>query len=57
MRLLRQQPFDPKQSVLWASQYVLTKEIGQQKKWGLDQINARQQRLAKLAVETWPLQI
>ena len=49
--------FARKQPVLLASAYRLTKEIGEKKEWGVDQITARQQRLAKLAVATWPIDL
>lgn len=53
--LIGNSSFAKKKLVLQASAYELTKEAGQQKKWGIKEINERQQRLAKLAVETWPL--
>jgi len=49
--------FSDKRSVLKSSAYELTKEAGKASKWGPKEINARQHRLAKLAVETWPLTV
>jgi hypothetical protein len=37
------------------SSFALTKEIGREKKWGPDEIDAWQQRLEKLAVKTWSI--
>lgn len=39
------------------STFQLTKEVGTKKAWGPQDIEERQKRLAKLAVETWPLAI
>jgi len=47
--------FNQKRAVLQASAYELTKEAGRKKNWGISEINERQQRLARLAVDTWPL--
>ena len=44
-----------KRPLLAASEFVLTKEIARNGKWGPDEIDARQLRLAKLAVKTWPI--
>lgn len=48
-------PFKDKKPVLAGSAFSLTNEVGQLKEWNLDEINKRQQKLAKLAVQTWPL--
>ena len=48
-------PFASKRSILSASDFQLTKAIGSAKTWAPQQIEARQLRLAKLAVETWSL--
>jgi hypothetical protein len=48
-------PFADKKAVLSGSKFTLTNEIGLVKEWSLDEINKRQQKLAKLAVQTWPL--
>ena len=39
------------------SALVLTAEAGSEEKWGVAEIEKRQSRLAKLAVETWPLSV
>jgi hypothetical protein len=49
--------FAEKREVLKASPYLLTKMVGEKTSWKLPDINERQKRLAKLAVETWPLEI
>lgn len=54
---LGNRPFSDKRAVLAASGYSLTAEIGQDTDWGPPEIEARQARLAKLAVKTWPLSI
>ena len=50
-------PFSAKKAVLQESTYQLTKQIGDQKEWGVAQITARQQQLARLAVQTWPINL
>jgi hypothetical protein len=45
--------FPTKKPVLRASQLALTSEVGRRADWGPKQIDERQQRLAKLAVEAW----
>jgi len=52
---LGNKPFDKKKQTLEQSAYLLTAEAGVKKKWGPDEIAARQARLAALAVKTWPL--
>lgn len=47
--------FEDKRPVLASSTYTLTQEIAKCDKWGADEINNRQRRLAKLACATWPL--
>jgi hypothetical protein len=44
-----------KSSELLKSDFVLTREAGGKKQWGPNEIAARQARLAKLAVEVWPI--
>jgi hypothetical protein len=46
--------FRNKVSHYQASDYKLTSEVGDYSEWGPDQIKERQERLAKLAVQTWP---
>jgi hypothetical protein len=47
--------FEDKKIVLGQSGLVLTREIASQLFWGPDEINRRQEKLAELAVRTWPL--
>jgi hypothetical protein len=44
-----------KKSALAASQFTLTNETAAHVQWGTAEIIARQQRLAALAIRTWPL--
>lgn len=46
-----------KSSELLNSDFMLTREAGGKKQWGPDEIAARQARLAKLAVEVWPVRV
>jgi len=46
-----------KSKELLKSEFVLTKEAGGKANWGPNEITDRQQRLAKLAVEVWPVRI
>jgi hypothetical protein len=55
--LIGNSAFSAKKPVLAASAYFLTQEVAKEKAWGPEQIGKRQQRLAKLAVETWPLSL
>ena len=48
-------PFAEKKKVLASSDYQLTKEIASQVSWRPSEIEERQQRLAALAVQAWPL--
>jgi hypothetical protein len=47
--------YSSKKKTLEASAFSLSKEAGTSTKWGPDQIAERQNRLAELAVKTWPL--
>jgi len=47
--------FAEKKDVLKRSTFMLTTEVGKKKTWGKEDINARQKKLAALAVQTWPL--
>ena len=47
--------YSDKKPALLASQFSLTKEAGAFEKWGTAEIAKRQERLAELAVKTWPL--
>lgn len=51
--LIGNKPFSVKQPVLAASDFVLTKEIGDKEDWTKTEIDERQQRLADLAVRIW----
>ena len=37
------------------SQYMLTSMVAEKEDWGMEEIKDRQQKLAKIAVKTWPL--
>ncbi|MCH7519556.1 MAG: DUF1524 domain-containing protein [Candidatus Dadabacteria bacterium] len=47
--------FKDKRKVLSKSSFILTQEVGKETSWDVDEIKKRQERLAKLAVTTWPL--
>jgi hypothetical protein len=47
--------FANKKDVLKRSTFFLTKEVGNRKDWGKEEINERQKKLAIIAIETWPL--
>jgi hypothetical protein len=47
--------FEQKKKSLAESAYELTREIVEYPAWGIEQIRARQRRLAKVAIKTWPL--
>jgi uncharacterized protein with ParB-like and HNH nuclease domain len=49
--------FADKLPVLKNSAYVLTKEAGNATAWGTKEIDARQLKLAALAVKTWPIDV
>lgn len=55
--LIGNSSFDDKKIVLRDSAFSLTSEVANYPKWGTTEIHDRQKRLAKLAVETWPLTI
>ncbi len=50
-------PFEEKKSTLAKSTFLLTKEVAQQDTWGPTEITNRQERLAKLATQVWPLRV
>jgi hypothetical protein len=54
---LGNRPFAHKQPVLKAESIKLTSEIGSSSIWTKKAIEQRQQRLASLAVKTWPLSV
>jgi hypothetical protein len=47
--------YQDKKPALLASEYSLTKEAGRFATWGVAEVAKRQERLAELAVSTWPL--
>jgi len=49
--------FSAKVPVLKESGLILTKEIANESSWGPEEITKRQERLATLAVKTWPLTV
>lgn len=53
--LIANSAFAEKKDVLKKSTFMLTAEVGKRKAWTKEEINARQKRLAELAVQTWPL--
>ena len=46
--------FEDKKCEYSKSGYILTKQIVENEDWGFDQITERQEKLAKIAVKTWP---
>lgn len=55
--LIRNSSFDDKKAEFKKSAFLLTAEVANYSKWSIEEINDRQRKLAKLAVETWPLTI
>ena len=53
--LIGNSAFSEKRKVLKNSAFILTSEVAGESKWETKQIKDRQARLAKLAVETWPI--
>jgi hypothetical protein len=49
--------FGDKKPILQQSTFVLTSQIADYGDWGLNEINDRQNKLADLAVKTWPLTV
>ena len=47
--------FEIKKSALNAAEFSLTREAATFNSWGVAEIAKRQDRLAELAVKTWPL--
>jgi len=56
-RDLGNKAFTDKKAVLQQSAFVLTSQIATYGDWGLNEINDRQNKLADLAVKTWPLSL
>jgi hypothetical protein len=53
--LIGNSAFSLKKKALQDSAFFLTNEVAKESKWEVKQIKDRQARLAKLAVETWPI--
>ena len=53
--LIGNSTFSEKKKVLKDSAFALTNEVAKESKWEGKQIKERQARLARLAVETWPM--
>ena len=53
--LIGNSAFPEKKKVLKDSTFLLTAEVAKESKWEGQQIKDRQMRLAKLAVQTWPI--
>lgn len=53
--LIGNSAFSEKKKVLKDSAFALTNEVAKESKWEGKQIKERQARLAKVAVETWPM--
>jgi len=51
------EPFSAKKPELESSTYKLTEVAGKSKAWGPNEIEARQKKLAEIAVKTWPIKI
>ena len=54
---LRNKGYSKKKPTLEEADFELTKWAAEYKSWGAQQIEDRQNKLAKLAVSTWPLKI
>jgi hypothetical protein len=50
-------PFEEKKKVFEKSSYILTAQVGRSASWGKDEIDARQKKLAALAVKTWQISV
>ena len=47
--------FSDKRAVYSNSGYFITKQVSEYEKWGIQEIQERQTKLAKIALKTWPL--
>lgn len=54
---LRSAGFDEKKAVYRKSSQILTQAIAKEVRWSADEINKRQENLAKLVIKTWPITI
>jgi Protein of unknown function (DUF1524) len=52
---LKSKPYHVKRPILEEAGFVLTQEATQAASWTADEINKRQEELAKLALKAWPL--
>ena len=52
---LRSAPFDVKRAVLRNQGFALTTIIADNEQWGAEQVEGRQRRLARLALDAWPI--
>ena len=50
---LAQELFEQKKEILLKSQYSINRNIENNSEWSIAEINARQKKLAKIAVKTW----
>ena len=48
--------FEEKKKIYKASAYLLTNQLAELDKWGIEEIEKRQKTLAELAVKTWSLE-
>jgi len=49
--------YSVKKPALAASPFTLTQEASVYNSWGVNEIAKRQERLAELAVKTWPIKV
>lgn len=49
--------YKDKKPILLSSSFILTQNAGSHTSWGIKEITERQKKLAKIAVQTWPLHI
>jgi hypothetical protein len=52
---LSSKSFDAKKPIYAVADLKLTKSIAKYSKWGAAEIEARQKKLAEIAVKTWPI--
>ena len=54
---LGNQSFAAKREVLLASEFLLTKQVGEKSSWGPTEIDQRQNALAEMAVSVWAYKV
>ena len=54
---LGNQSFAAKREVLSASEFLLTKQVGENNNWGPTEIDQRQDALARMAVSVWAYKV